>query len=214
MSTSYEDFLVEVTPFVRDVPEVVAVQAVRNACIEFCTRTRYLQTDLDPITAIAHQAEYDMDADTGYIVVDIMQAWFGDQLLIPKAVEELTRIYRTTDWQTLDGNPYYYYRNVSQQMRLVPRPKLTEANKIRIRAAIAPSRSSTTVDSDIYEQFLEYIALGARARLYDTANQPYYDPKAAQVYLKRFRDAISEVRTRINKGMTRAAPQIEFQRFV
>ncbi len=214
MSALYEDFLIEVTPYVRDVPEIVAVQAVRNACIQFCEKTRVLQTNLDPMTAIAKQSEYDLEPDAGYTVVDIMEAWYGDQLLIPKAVEELTRIYRTSNWNELEGNPYYYFRQPTTVMRLVPTPKQSEASKIKVRAAIAPTRGSSSIDSEIYERYLEFIGYGARARLYDTANQPYYDPKSAQVYLKRFSDAINEVRTRVNKGLTRAATQIEFQRFV
>ena len=70
------------------------------------------------------------------------------------------------------------------------------------------------MDNEIYERYLEQISLGARARLYDTPNQPYYDPKSAQLYLKRFNDAMAEVRTRVAKGLTRAAVQIEFQRWV
>ena len=46
---SYEVFLPEVMPFVRDVPEIVAVQAIRNAVIEFCEETHYMQENLDPM---------------------------------------------------------------------------------------------------------------------------------------------------------------------
>ena len=211
---AYENFLVEVTPFMRSVPELVAVQAVRNACIEFCEKTLYLQTDLDPITGIANQPVYDLETDGTYVIAEIMEAWYGDQFLVPRAVETLTQIYRTTDWRTLDGNPYYFYRNTSQQVTLVPAPKLTEAGKLKILAALKPTRASTTVDSDIYEMFLEYIAIGAKARLANTPNQPYYDPQSGAEYTKRFRDAITEVRTRVNKGMTRASAQVEYQRFV
>ena len=41
-AVSYEVFLPEVMPYVHDVPEIVAVQAIRNACIEFCEETQYL----------------------------------------------------------------------------------------------------------------------------------------------------------------------------
>lgn len=211
---SYELFLSEVTPYVRDVPDMVAVQAIRNATIEFCEKTRVLQLQLDPMTAIALESEYDLDAGAGYKVVDIMEAWYGDQLLIPKAVEELTRIYRTSNWNDLDGNPYYYYRMRTQVINLVPMPKVTEANKIKIRAAVTPTRASTAIDDEIFERYFEHICLGARARLYDTANQPYYDPKSAQVYLKRFSDAIAHTRTSVTKGLTRASVQIEYQRWV
>jgi len=211
---SYDVFLPEVIQYVRDVPEIVAIQAVRNAVIQFCEETRALQTNLDPMAGIQNIAVYDLEPDGAYKVVDIMEAWYGDQLLIPKAVEELTRIYRTSNWNDLDGNPYYYFRSRTQEVTLVPKPKITAANMIKCRVALCPTRASSTVDNEIFERYLEQISLGARARLYDTPNQPYYDPKAAQLYLKRFNDAMAEVRTRVAKGLTRAAVQIEFQRWV
>ena len=213
-TVSYEAFLPEVMPYVQDVPEVVAVQAIRNACIQFCEETHYLQENLDPITGQENVGDYDLDAnDSNYKVVEIMQAYYGDQLLIPKAQEELNQIYRTSNWEDLKGNPYYYFRPRASVVRLVTKPVITEQNKLKVKAAIAPKRSSTTVDEEIFERFLEYIAHGARARLYNTPNQPYYDPKTAMEYTKRFNDEMAEVRTRVYKGLTRAAARIEFQRF-
>lgn len=215
MSTvSYDVFLPEVIQYVKDVPEIVAIQAVRNATIQFCEETRVLQSNLDPMTGVATVSEYEMIPCKNHKIVDIMEAWYGDQLLIPKAVEELTRIYRTSNWNDLDGNPYYYFRNRTQQITLVPTPKVTVQAQIKLRVALAPTRAATTVDEELYERYLEYIAIGARARLYDTPNQPYYEPKSAQLYLKRFNDGMAEVRTRVAKGLTRASVQIEYQRFV
>lgn len=217
MSTAYDEFLPEVLPFVKDVPEIVAIQAIRNAAIEFCEETRYLQVDNDPVSLQANVSDYDLDADTGYRVIDVVEAWIGDQFLVPKSVEELTKIYRGTDWRSMQGNPYYYFRSRMGTMTLVPQPassSTTTQSYLKCRVAIAPSRSSTTVDDDIYERFLEIICAGARARLYETANQPYYDPQAAMLYRKKFNDEIADVRTRVNKGLSRASVQIEFQRVV
>lgn len=213
-AVSYEVFLPEVMPYVHDVPEVVAVQAIRNACIQFCEETHYLQENLDAMNGVENVGDYDLDAnDSNYKVVEIMQAYYGDQLLIPKAQEELNQIYRTSNWEDLKGNPYYYFRPRASVIRLVTKPIITEVNKLKVKAAIAPKRSSTMVDDEIFERFLEYIAHGARARLYNTPNQPYYDPKTAMEYTKRFNDEMAEVRTRVYKGLTRAAARIEFQRF-
>lgn len=216
MSTSYEAFFPEVIPYVRDVPEIVALNAIRNACIEFCEETRYLQVDNDPVALIANQSDYDLDADTGYKVIDIVTAWAGDQFLIPKSVEELSRIYRTTDWRNNKGNPYYFYRTRMTSVSLVPMPtesSTTSKSYLKCRVAVAPSRSSTTIDDDIFERFAEVISHGARARLYEMANQPFHDPKSALAFRKKFNDDIADVRTRVNKGLTRASGRAEFQRW-
>jgi hypothetical protein len=213
-AVSYEVFLPEVMPYVHDVPEIVAVQAIRNACIEFCEETHYFQENLDPITGQANVGLYDLCAtDSNYKVVEVMQAYYGDQLLIPKGQEELNQIYRTSNWEDLTGNPFYYFRTRAGEMRLVTKPVTTEANKLKVKAAIAPKRASLTVDEELFERFLEQISYGARARLYNTPNQPYYDPRTAMEYTKRFNDVMAEVRTRVYKGLTRASTKIEFQRF-
>lgn len=212
---TYDNFLIEVMPYVRDVPEVVAIQAIRNACIQFCQETRFIQENLDAMSGISELSKYDLVPNDGtYKIADVVEVWYGDSFLVPKSIEQLTQIYRSTNWNTLGGNPYYYFRPSSQEIQLVPYPQVTETGKIRIRAALTPSRLSTGVRQEIYERFLEDIAYGARARLYNTPNQPYYDAKTSFQYLKRFNDVIADVRTQVNKGLTRASVQIEFQRFV
>lgn len=213
-SVSYEKFLPEVMQYVRDVPEVVALQAIRNACIEFCEKTMILEQSLDPQPLIAGVHTYDLDPDnSGYRVINIVEAWNGDQFLIPKSIESLTTIYRVTNWETLQGNPYYYYRPRPSEMRLVPTPAVSNQSFLRVKAAVTPTRTSTTIDSDIFERYLEYIAWGARARLYDTPNQPYYDATSSMTYAKKFNDKIAEVRALVNRGNVRASNRIEFQRW-
>jgi hypothetical protein len=211
---AYDLFLPEVMQFVKDVPEVVALNAIRNSCIEFCQETRYIQENLDPIAGISGVAVYELEPDGNYKIADIVEAWYGDVFLVPRAIEQLTQIYRTTNWNTLAGNPYYYFRPSSQEVQLVPYPQVTQANQIKLRIALKPTRSSTTIREEIYERFLEDIAYGARARLYNTPNQPYYDLRTSLDYLKRFNDVMADVRTQVNKGLTRASVAIEFQRLV
>ena len=211
---SFEVFLPEVMQYCPDVPELLATNAIKQSCIEFCEKTRYWQVDLDPVTALAGIANYEMDVPAGTKFVDIVEAWYNDTLLIPKSVEEMTRIYRQTDWRTVEGSPQYLTRIIPTEVILVPKPTAQSVYAISVRAAIAPTRASTTVDQDLYESFLEYISYGARARLYGTPKQPYFDKQSAMLYEKKFRDAIGEVRTRVNKGLSRSAMSVEFARFV
>ena len=146
-AVSYEVFLPEVMPYVQDVPEVVAVQAIRNACIEFCEETHYLQESLDPITGIVNIGLYDLDAnDSNYKVVEIMQAYYGDQLLIPKSQEQLNQIYRTSNWENLSGNPYYYFRTRASEIRLVTKPTVTEA-KTAVNASLYAIKQHMNIHS-------------------------------------------------------------------
>ena len=76
---SYDNFLVEVLPYVRDIPEVVALQAIKNAAIEFCQETRYIQDNLDAMAGITKIGTYDLEANEGtYKIADIVECWYGE----------------------------------------------------------------------------------------------------------------------------------------
>lgn len=213
-SVSYEEFLPEVMQYVPDVPELVATNAIRNSCIEFCERTRYLQLDLDPISVVANQANYPVSTpvDTKFVLPEV--AYYDKVLLIPKSSDELANIYRQTDWRQAQGAPAYITRLIAPVICVVPTPVFSSEDTLNLRVSIAPTRDSSEIDSEIYEQFLEVISYGARARLYNTPKQAYFDKQAAAEYFQMYRHGINEARMRVVKGLTRDSVRAEFQRFV
>ncbi|MFZ9326458.1 MAG: hypothetical protein ACO24H_03225 [Polynucleobacter sp.] len=215
LTVGYEDFLPEVVQYVPDVPEFIAINAIRNACIEFCEKSRYLQTDLAPVNLVANQSTYTVIVPPDTKFVDIVEAYANDVLLIPKSSEELSRIYRYTDWRSVEGQPMYITREVYTSVQLVPfLTSVTAGQQLSMRISYAPTRDSAEISEDIYEQFLEYISFGARYRLYSTPKQAYYDRGLAMEYLRLFRAGINEARVRVNKGLSRTSGRIEYQRFV
>ena len=214
MSVSYEAFLPEVMQYCPDVPEIIALNAIKQSCIEFCEKTRYWQIDQDPMTSISGVSKYEIDVPSGTKFVDVIEAWYDRKLLIPKSAEELSKIFRFTDWRSMTGSPAYITRMIPTEIEVIPAPQTQMVDAITMRIAIAPTRASTTVDDDLYESYFEYISYGARARLYGTPKQPYFDKASAMEYERRFRAAITEVRTRVNKGLSRASGTVEYARFV
>ncbi len=213
-AVSYEEFLPEVMQYVPDVPELVATNAIRNACIEFCERSRYLQLDLDPIPVVAFQSAYPVPTpvDTKFVLPEV--AYYDEVLLIPKSSDELANIYRQTDWRQAQGAPAYITRLIAPVIAVVPTPVFSSDDSLNLRVSIAPTRDSSEIDSEIYEQFLEVISYGARARLYNTPKQPYFDKAAGEQYFQMFRHGINEARMRVTKGLSRDSVKAEFQRFV
>lgn len=210
----YEDFLTEVLPYVQEVPEFVASNAVRNAVIEFCRKTRYWQRDLAPLTVEANVPNYPIETPEGTVLVDVVQAWYGGKLLVPKSIDALTRIYRTLDYRTLSGSPAYFTRVIEPEILLVPKPDQSLDAAVTLRAALAPTRDSTSVDSAIFEHHVEDIAAGARGRLYSMRGQPFSDAQGALTYERKFRVACDKARISVEKSLTRDSTVVEFQRIV
>jgi hypothetical protein len=210
----FDDFLPEVTQFLPDVPELVAKNAIRNAAIEFCEKTRYWQIDVAPISVVNGQRSYVVPTPADTKMVGAVSAYYDTNLLIPKGPDELARIYRMGDWQQVEGAPQYLTQIIRPEVVLVPTPYEDKADALHLRVAIAPTRASEEISEDVYENFLLVIANGAKAILYNTPGQPYFDRTAAKECTMYFRAGIANARILVDKGLTRTSTRAEFQRFV
>lgn len=213
-SVSYEDFLPRVLQYVPDASEMVAIDAIRQACIEFCEKTYFWQYQTPNIDVIDGQANYVIATPSDTKFVGPVQTYFNTNLLIPKSPDELADIYRMGNWQILEGSPQYVTRIIKPELVLVPIPYVSQPAVLYVRGALAPTQDSTEIDSEIYEQWAESIAWGARARLLAQPRQDYTDKAGAIEAMKMFRYEINRARIQVNKGLTRSSVRIEFQRFV
>lgn len=210
----YGAFLREVMPYVQDVAEFVAENAIRNAVIEFCDKTLYIQHDLDPITSMVNVANYELDVPHGTRFVDVVQGYYNGVLLIPKSIDELVSIYRNVDFRQLAGNPAYITRVVEPIIQLVPYPIVSLTSTLALRIALSPLRDSEECPSRIYEHYVELIGYGARARLYNTVGQTYYDPKSAQEMQRLFLDGIGNARRKAERSLGRGSQRVQFIGYV
>ena len=214
-TVSYDVFLPEILQFVPNVPEFIATNAVRNTIIDFCTKTMYWQVNLDPITPVVNQAGYTVEVPDGTKLLAATQAYYNEVLLIPQSPDELANIYRYTDWRTVEGHPQYLTQLVRSQIILAPIPQIVSAgDQVNLKVALAPTRDSTEVSADIYEAFLDVLTNGARAMLYRTPGQPYFDRASAKECDAEYRSGIGRARIEMNKGLARSSSQVEFQRLI
>jgi hypothetical protein len=210
----YSKFLPLVLQYVPDASDFIAENAIKQAAIEFCEKTLVWQINIPAMDVVNGQNSYPVQtpADTKFVVP--VQAYFNTNLLIPKGPDELAEIYRMGDYQQIQGAPQYITRMIKPEVMLVPTPYVTQPAILYVKAAIAPTRDSSEIDSEIYEQYAEAIAWGARGRLLAQPRQDYSDKAGAIEALKMFRYEINRVRMQVTKGLTRGSPRIEFQRWV
>lgn len=212
-NVSYDEFLPYVLQYVPDASEMVAVEAIKNACIEFCEKTYIWQYVVPPISVVENQANYQITTPDGTKAVGPIQVYFDTSLLIPKSPDELADIYRMGNWQDLTGRPQYVTRMIKPEVILVPTPYEDLEDILYIKTALAPTRDSTEIGSEIFEQWAESIAWGARARLLAQPRQDYSDKQGSVDAMKMFRFDINRARIQMNKGLTRGSTRTEFQRW-
>ncbi len=213
--TAYSAFLPEVTVHCNGVPDLISINALRNATIEFLERSHWLESTLAPIDGVANQATYVIPPPTGTEIVR-MQAVFYDNLPLHARSEEQIRKIYSLDWRTMSGWPRFYLRDPDDytQITLAPYPEVSESGALTGIAVLRPTRTSTGVDSSVYEKWLEQIAAGAVARLLSTPGQSYTNPRAAQMFMGKFNSGIADARIDRNKGLERATNRVVPPKFI
>lgn len=198
----FEAFLPEVLPYVRECPEIAAINAIRNTCIEFCEQSQFLRYQHDPITIAIGQAEYDLEVPAGYGVCAIIACNLGYRPLVPKAEEELVRI-AGPSWRTEPGSLSYIVQDTYDTVRVVAVPDQLQDDPLTLTLAIRPLRSAVKIDAVILERWSEVIGYGTRARLHDTPGQPYSDMEAAKRFRKWFQSGYGRAKIEANRGLGR-----------
>jgi hypothetical protein len=188
-----------------------AVIAARNACIDFCRETLFLQCDIDPITTMSGVNTYAIDVPQSSILGQVMGVYYLSRKLERKSQYELEKMY-SRNWQSLTGTPQAYTQFNPNEITLALCPMETVQNSITGRYSYMPQRDSTVIDSQLYERFLEDIVAGTLAHLMATPNQPYSDAAAARMYESRFRVAKQETRAYVAGGMNYAPMRVRYNR--
>lgn len=202
MSTvPYSDFLPDVLPYVVGVPEPVAVEAVRNACIEFCQRSNYYRYEVDEITPTVGEGRYDLSLPTDTQINQVLEVWYDGQRLLAQSDKQLSSMY-STDWREVEGTPGFYTMLDQHELVLVPKPDTQIVDALKVIVALKPSRDSIRVFDDLWEHHYETIACGAKARLTAMPGLPAYDMRVSAEHYRTFRNRISDAIRDVNKGHT------------
>lgn len=212
---TYEQFLDEVMPHVPGCPNAIAINAIRNAAIEFCEKSLVVQRDHELVSVVRNVADYDLEAPTGQVVAKIMRAWFQATPLMPIAPDEVgsIRVYNArAEGADGPGDPRYIIQKNDTTFSLYPVPKENKPLSIFMRVAMKPSRASTQVEDVLFEDYLETIAAGARARLMLMPGKPYTSPELALANKTLFDQGVNLARHRATMGNTRANIGVRLRR--
>jgi hypothetical protein len=213
---TYDAFFPDVLPEVPGCPADVALRAIRHTIIEFCEKSLIYQVTQDPITLRAGLDNYDLDAPKGYRVQKVMRAWFKGSELEPVAPDDIVTpdVYNTTigNYTPSKSQPVGYTQKDFDTVSFLPIPDQTYTNAITMRVALVPLRDSTSCENFLYEQWGEYIACGAKARLMLVPGKPYTNQEAAAVNQGRYMTALNDARQRAIRGNVRSDLSVKLRK--
>lgn len=212
---SYSLFLDYVLPHVPGCTEEMALLEIKNTVIDFCEKSLILQEDHDPITVTTNVNDYDLEPPRDRLVVKIMSAWFKGTALDPTAPDEVQTpsIYNQDSGALVNqGDPRFYIQKDARSFSVYPIPDKTSANAITMRVALKPTRSATSIDDIIYEEYAEIVGRGAVSRLALSPGKPYSNPQLASVSNAFYVAGLNVARDRAQKGYVRSSKQVKLRR--
>jgi len=191
VSKSLADFLPEILPQVPGCGDLLAKNAVRNALIEFCERTEVWRVELDPIMVVNGVSDYELDPpDSKSVIWRVMNVSYDGMPIDPKTTDDLDA--EKPGWRTETGTPFAYFaKDIRRTLRLVYTPDADLVNGLVIEAALKPSKTATTVEDALFEEYFDDVAEGALAKLFGIENHPWSSAAKAKYHRDKFDTMIS-----------------------
>jgi len=191
-------------PDLKDCPWPMAQSRLVLSTREFCSRAAIWRVTLDPILSIAGVAEYpDLIESQQMEVIRVLQAFYDRQELTPITPDNFFR----EKVDRIGSGPPDYMTVEADSIILSPAPG--ESGKlIEVQATFKPALSATTFPDELWNQYIEGIVEGAKARLYASPSKPYTDLTLAAASRAAFVRAAGIARERASKGSTRARRRI------
>lgn len=173
------DFLSLVLPFVPGCPEPVALQHIRNTCIDFCMASHVWQQTLEPITTVADTNIYGIDAPLTSDVIEIKHAWYKSTRLkiINGDVRDIKAEFYNSEFpdaHVIKGDPRTLLVDYEQKVFSVsPVPEDAVSKALTIRVALKPTRNTMTVPDFLLTDYEYAITQGAIGRIAEIPAQAF-----------------------------------------
>lgn len=210
-SVSFDLFLPEVMPECPGVPTPVAVNAIRNACFDFCRKSLVWNEIQDAEGYSAGVAEYQISAPSGAQVVSVLSINLdGERVVYPATLPDVAAA--RPDWQVKQGAIDGFVLTSRDTLRFVAVPD--KRGTFSAYTAYAPLRTATSIDAGIFDLYLETIRSGALWKLKSMMGQPWSDPAGAQYHEMLFRTKLGEAVTDRTRGNSSAVLRVAPRSFV
>ena len=192
-------------------PEPVVINAVRNACFDFCRDSLWLNEFLPAVSTTAGVGSYTLTPPTDTMIVSVLNLNYEELgLLYPQNFENTVAARR--DWASQLGTPQWFVQPAPDVVTLVNIPD--RDGSFVAMVAFAPTRAATTVDAKVYNMHLETIKYGALWKLKQISNQPWSDPAGASAYAGMFWKGVNTAAMERNVGNSRSELRVAQVAFV
>ena len=179
-------------------PDIVATNALISATRDFCDQSNAWNEIQDPFTIIDNTDIYDIDVPSDGLVVMVMDAWSPTYQLTGKSMEQISQL--LPNWQKATGSQPIYFSSqpASGEIRLFPMPLNAQRLQLTMRVSYKPTRTATTIDDGLLDDYQDALLAGARAKLMMQPGKAWSNPQLAQMNGQLFAREIVNARITID----------------
>lgn len=194
MPKAIDDFLPLVAGQITGCPDALLRDAIREAAIEFCDRTRVLS---EPVELTTTEGDPVVDLYLDYGEVSTVEAVRrGDTLLEPLS----RRVFLERSLDHITGPARAYYLEADNRLRIGPVPDTAET--LIATVAARPSDTTLSLPDELYRDWRLPLAAGARAYI-RAIHQAWFEPRLEALDRERFERGVAQAETRRARGGTR-----------
>lgn len=208
MAKSTSLFFADILPYAPACPDMTIEAAIIAAAIQFCEESKAYQYDMDPISTVAGVGEYDLEPPSGAVVDRIHSVKYNGIGLDPVSMKGMTdRVPKRTTWTS---TPKYFLKNSSTTLLLGPIPAASLTNGLEIRLILKPTRTSSSIPDELYDDYYEAILRLALYRILSIPRKDWSDPATARDQFALYQGELLRAKQRARQAEGGSVPIVSY----
>jgi len=205
MATALSAFYPWVAVNCPGVPTPVMDDAIRRGCREFCKQSRALVED-KPVVTIVSTADYAPTLTASTEVVAVMRFYRS-------ATEDLSaRLQSYIDGLAVsEGKAAEYCVLETNPLSLRLRPTPSSIETLTVKLAVMPTQTAATVDSRLFDWYVEGVTAYAKSWLMEMQDKPWSDAEGAKFARRQFDTQWSAANIRRIQGYADLEQHVEMR---
>lgn len=208
MSTTWKSYLPQVLPHVRGCPTSLAINAVRDAAIELCSKSRIWRSTLTAQNIVADQDEYTLSPPSNTTVITPVYVEVDEIVIRPMAADTLDHI--APRWR-IGGALKAYHMLDATTLKLSWTPDEAVTDGLVVMVSLKPTEDSTQGDDILYDDWKRGIAAGAIGALKMMSDERWSDAVGAEKFRETFLFESANAKARARKSRTYRGTQVKMR---
>ena len=185
--------------------DAIIVSYLRDSMIEFCDKSWYWQETLPTINVIAGTALYLIPAPADALISDIISVRHNDIKVSPTNEDAMDDL--SSAWRSQTGaQAIAWIASERNLVTLYPIPSV--AGTLKVKAALKPSQTATTIPDQIFNHYLDPVAAGAKWKLMAMPGMEWSNPSLSLYYRDIYMRGISDAKMSAIRGYNRSTMTI------